>query len=788
METKHPLFFALPLIGCGYEIIPLGAPYDISEDGKTKLGKAPRWKDWQRRRLPDSADMLGKCAKNGWNAGVRLADNDLVVDADPRRYPAGRNPLQELAEATGWNVLDYPCVRTGGGGLHVYMKKPRDWPVRGELREYPGIEFKSKGRQVVAPGSTHPDTSEIYRWETDPPDEWGPPGATSGLLDAVRRPDPVLSDEEIILEPDEIDKALEALGRIEEYDDWVKALMAIHAVSGGTALEQAQAWSDPGCEELVATKWASFDVDGNASGKVGFGTLVHLCEENFGDSTALEELTRSDPLEDFGLLPSTIVGGELTVVGEVADGNDGNNDDDNDWAVVPKTSAKATVAPLAPEKEDFSHIPETPTGMDLDKSGNAVDTMHNARVVLHRLGLRPGRNMLTEEVEFLAADEKLPWNVNELGRTLNDDLLVLVRGAMADANRGSLYEPSKTHAVDALTHAALDNSFHPVLEYLDSLPEWDKVERCKDLFPRGFSTVEAEDYAWECGIRFMVSAIARVRKPGAKVDTMPVVNGPQGAKKSSGIRTLFGERFFSDAGLPDVRSKDAAMLIHGVWCLEYAELAGMTRQETGAIKAFLSRQSDRYRPPYGRYVQTVPRQSVVFGTVNESGYLGDATGGRRFWPLNMVDEGNVDIEWIAENRDLLWAEADWRFKNGERWWLEGFAATAAQVASDGATTEDPWVHQIQDLIAEREDYALGFTKLEEGMPEPGPMDRIHATELLDHLNLSARDRNRATGSRVRTLMEHKLGFRYLRGLRIGSKCAPGYVRRGSLSDLNTKRS
>ena len=181
---------------------------------------------------------------------------------------------------------------------------------------------------------------------------------------------------------------------------------------------------------------------------------------------------------------------------------------------------------------------------------------------------------------------------------------------------------------------ARDIRIHPVRDYLNGL-RWDGVARLERWV---MAYLGAEDSALNraIGSRWMISAVARIMQPGVKADHMLILEGPQGGKKSSAIKTLAGAEWFTDE-LAEIGTKDAAQQMRGVWVVEFAELDAISRAEVSRIKAFLTRTTDRYRPPYERYVITVPRQCVFAGSVNPETYLRDETGNRRFWPVRCRD-------------------------------------------------------------------------------------------------------------------------------------------------------
>jgi hypothetical protein len=197
-------------------------------------------------------------------------------------------------------------------------------------------------------------------------------------------------------------------------------------------------------------------------------------------------------------------------------------------------------------------------------------------------------------------------------------------------------------AGQAVQTAARDRPFHPVRAYLKGL-RWDGVERVDRWLAAYLGAAETE-YSRAVGSRWLISAVARIFRPGAKADCCLILEGSQGIRKSTALRTLAGE-YFTDE-LADLGSKDAAMQTRGVWIIELSELDSLSHSEVARIKAFMSRTTDRFRPPYGMRLVESPRQCVFAGTVNHSTYLRDETGGRRFWPVAC---GRIDADALARD-------------------------------------------------------------------------------------------------------------------------------------------
>lgn len=296
----------------------------------------------------------------------------------------------------------------------------------------------------------------------------------------------------------------------------------------------------------------------------------------------------------------------------------------------------------------------------------------------------------------------------------------------------------------AIAVTAMKRRIHPVRDELDAF-RWDGKRRAPTWL---VDVMGADDtpLVRAIGQAWLVSCVARIYRPGCKVDTVLVLEGKPGIFKSSVLRALVGDRYFLEMSIADVANKDAMQLLRRKWIAEFPEIDGLSRTEQAHVKAFFSRQVDTYRPSYGKGTRDFPRQIAFAATTNKEQYIADETGGtgRRLWPV-WCTRGDVAL--ATKLREQLWAEAVARFQSGEQWHLtDPELRDAERESQDARFRADPWEQTIAAWLAKPQD--MGPSKAERG---------VTTSDVLEALGLEVGRRDQAAASRVGSVLR-RLGW------------------------------
>lgn len=341
--------------------------------------------------------------------------------------------------------------------------------------------------------------------------------------------------------------------------------------------------------------------------------------------------------------------------------------------------------------DDFDELPDEPEPDDwkkklkLTEKGTLAQTIENVVVILNGDPALAGRVAFDQMANNIVALDRLPWRSVQDGSQWVDSDDAALRYYLERKYGLS----GKEKIFDAVNVVAIQNAFHPVKDYLESCT-WDGVKRVETLLV-DYMGAENSEYTRTVTRKVMAAAVARIYRPGCKFDHMLTLRGAQGLGKSSFIG-LLGGKWFSDT-LTTVQGKEALEQIQGVWIMEVGELAGMRKAEVEAIKLFLSKRSDRFRPAYGRRLQEFPRQCIFIGSTNETQFLRDSTGNRRFWVVDTPNDPPKDFwaELTPETVRQVWAEAVAIYKAGEPLYLSKEMEKIAREIQETYEEENPQV-------------------------------------------------------------------------------------------------
>ncbi len=198
---------------------------------------------------------------------------------------------------------------------------------------------------------------------------------------------------------------------------------------------------------------------------------------------------------------------------------------------------------------------------------------------------------------------------------------------------------------------------HAVKDYLRSLV-WDGKSRLADLMRKGFGCglepQQTDIQLWDIGQKFCLSLVARILNPQARNDSVVVLQGAQGVRKSAAFEALVpNPEWYTNAPLRGIE-RDPVLAIQGKWIYEISEIQSYKKNEQESLKRFISRRYDAYRAPFTSEVREVYRNTTFVATTSEDSFEDTCPGDRIYVRVTTRETHPV---WIRENRDQLWAEA-----------------------------------------------------------------------------------------------------------------------------------
>lgn len=332
------------------------------------------------------------------------------------------------------------------------------------------------------------------------------------------------------------------------------------------------------------------------------------------------------------------------------------------------------------------------------KTAQIENTLHNLKLIMENDEAMK-QIVFNQLADGMEIRDPVPWkHPSKFWRDADDAQLI----CYVDEKYGTFSQRNYSIAVAKVVD---DRSYHPIRDFFQNLPEWDGVKRVETALV-DYLGAEDTPYVRAVTRKLLCAAYVRVHNPGIKFDNMIVLNGDQGIGKSTFIAKLGGEWYSDSLNLSDMNDKTAAEKLQGYWILEIGELAGMKKADLDKVKAFISRQDDKYRASFGRRVTPHPRQCVFFGTTNnENGYLRDITGNRRYWNVKVTGRGKHKA-WELDDDTVcqIWAETKVIAKAGEKLYLppelEEFARDEQRAAMERDDREGLVVEYLDMLLPE----------------------------------------------------------------------------------------
>ena len=707
MEKNKPLISPmLPLLKVpGCELIPLQKHDALDKNGKY-AGKRPLHNDWRNEKaLTEST--LRTYVDQGHNIGNRTGREILVVDIDPKNFPIEGETDRDgkeldvrpdilLEKTFGFKREDYPMVLTGSRfpkldintGQHIYMSIPADWipkdkKLRRGLEGYKGIDFKWLGGQVVIPGSVNAEKGRgnYYEWETEnhPDIADGLPPAPKELIDAllssVKRTKAGDGTQEVT--PEALAKTLATMV-VEDFRDhetWLEFMMACHAATQGDGIDEFVAWScsDPLYAHAgsdISYRWESFDA--NLDGGITAASFYHIVNKHHGVVSAVSDFDDLSPQE-------------MEMI----------------EADAKKVKEKGPLGPLLPE---YTRSGEKYTDTQSNALRFLVKIIDEQKwrvrfnTFLRRIEITHPRLIPGENPADLWDSEIYPY-LNE--QLLNNKIWLIVNGWCVKKNIPLKSGISAANIHHALSVIADQQRYNPLTEYLDAL-QWDGEPRIDRWITDRLGG--PDDELTQAASRMLFQAmVARAYKPGTKYDMLIVLEGMQGTRKSTAMKELCPkEDWFTDHAMEFSgrgNPADAIMPFIGKWLHEFPEISTLTPATMNKAKAMLSKSLDSFRKPYGKGFEDAPRTFVSVGTTNDSVYLADMTGNRRFLPIRL-DNRDIDTDAIKRERNDLFAEAVAMYKADpdapvqlpQRYWK------AAASSADLRQADHPWADKLHVFL------------------------------------------------------------------------------------------
>lgn len=630
------------------------------------------------------------------NANIGIATGEVsgiwVLDLD------GEPAEQWLAKQDPLPIT--PEVRTGKG-RHIYFKLPKGVNVSNSAGQVaPNVDVRGTGGYVIAPPSVHPDGG-VYQWHREHKPSTTPfAEAPEWLLKLViKQEKPIKVQEPVTFIAPNVDNADRYVKKV--FDEEFRILATACQGTRNEQLFKSVAAMANYIGKGGATKSMVHDL------AVAGARSNGLWNDSGSDSclATIESALKTGLSRPKEIPPPKISSTPRPALSIVSD----TNPEDYAWA----------------------------NDLLLNEKGFVIKkSLHNGLIVLERHPLMAGALIYNAFSDLIMFQRCPPWEESDnwKNRPIRDDDAIAC-SSWLEKNEALGLSIRPNDAYGLMLRVAKMNTIDPPRTWLESL-KWDGTERISHWLTDYCSAAE-NSYTKTIARKWMISAVRRIMEPGCKADSMLILESKQGDGKSTALRVLgtWGDDCYFTDQVDDIGNKDALIQIQGVSIIEFAEMDTLNKADTDHIKKFITRQIDRYRPPYGRTLVDRPRRCVFAGTVNPggNGYLKDPTGARRFWP---VETGKILTDKLAADVPQLWAEAFEAWRRGEKNWIDDPEVMALATAEQSARyEEDAWAELIEKEIKY--------------------VDCITVNEIMEAISIPKERRDRRASMRIGAYLRHK---------------------------------
>ncbi len=634
---------------------------------KWTTGPRATWKELEKQHRP------------GMNVGVRLGAASKITQEDPLTAETTigylvvidcdvRDPNYEaeVHEALnkhfpGWKEFPRVLSGRGQGSMHLYAltEKPTKGRIIAKVAGKYEVVIMGEGRQVVLPPSIHPETGLTYKWLSP--------------LDSL----PFLDLQAVSETPEDADEVPFEVGADVTLESFNLSPSMLAAIRVGEGVEDKSASLLGASIALIrggATDQQILNVLTDKAyylGQTGYAHAHTSSRSRAANWVSKHTLRKARKLTDHSL----------------------DFIEEPDYTILSDEETAAQLQRLFPHSNWQATLDRTKTGVLKPSLTNTITILKNH--------VAPNIFIKDTFLNSITYGVDVPWGFKKTDHISDTSVMCLA----AYLGEHFKIEPYLSVLYTAAGAIANRNQKHCLREEV-SLVEWDNKPRV-DNWLQTYVKAHAEDpqYLKAVSRKVLCAMIARIYNPGVKFDHILVLEGPnQGEGKSRVIRALAGPQWYGSVRF-DMDHKDFVLTLQGKWVCEISELSGLNRRDSSFVKALITEQEDRIRQPYGRAIETMPRQSIFIGTTNHFQYLEDETGNRRYWPVRVGTE--IDVEGLARDRAQLLAEAKVLYERGEKLYMDTKELIQLSVQNQRErSSENTW-----------EDKILAFFETEKQKPE-----------------------------------------------------------------------